>query len=164
MMHYTKTRVAGRFPMIDIQIPVLVPLATGAFLVALTLAIHALAVLATVQLFRREKVSGRAGSSTLMDVSIVFRANGLAFIAHLVEICLWAKLYMICGEFRYFGTAIYHSAVNYSTLGYGDIVMSPSWRLLGPIEAANGALMFGVSTAMIFAVIQGLVQIRYRDL
>jgi hypothetical protein len=148
----------------DIQIPALIPLAVGGVLVALTLAIHALAVIATVQLFRREKVSGRAGRSTLMDVSIVFRVNGFAFIAHVVEIGLWAALFMICGEFRYFGTALYHSAVNYSTLGYGDIVMSRSWIMLGPIEAANGALLFGVSTAMIFAVIQGLIVIRYRDL
>jgi hypothetical protein len=148
----------------NLRIPILVPLVVGALAVALTLAIHALAVLATVQLFRREKVAGRAGSSTLMDVSIVFRANGFAFLAHLVEIGLWAVVFMICGEFRDFGTAFYHSAVNYSTLGYGDIVMSPAWRLLGPMEAANGALLFGVSTAMIFAVIQGLVTIRYRDL
>jgi hypothetical protein len=42
--------------------------------------------------------------------------------------------------------------------------MSPSWRLLGPLEAANGMLMFGVSTAMIFTVIQRLVEARYVDL
>jgi hypothetical protein len=42
--------------------------------------------------------------------------------------------------------------------------MSPSWKLLGPLEAANGMLMFGVSTAMIFAVIQRLVQARFVDL
>jgi len=147
-----------------LRIPFLLPLAVGAVMVALTLAIHSLAVIATVQLFRHEKKVGRAGSSTLMDVSIVFRVNWFAFIAHAVEIGLWALLFMMCGEFRYFGTALYHSAVNYSTLGYGDIVMGAKWRLLGPIEAANGALLFGVSTAMIFAVIQGLVAIRYRDL
>jgi hypothetical protein len=53
--------------------------------------------------------------------------------------------------------------MNYTSLGYGDIVMSPSWRLLGPLEAANGLLMFGISTAMIFAVIQRLVQPRFED-
>jgi hypothetical protein len=148
----------------SLRIPFLVPLAVGAALVAITLAIHSLAVLATVQLFRREKKAGRAGSNFLIDVTIVFRANGFAFIAHVVEIGLWAVLFMMCGEFRYFGTALYHSAVNYSTLGYGDIIMSQSWRMLGPIEAANGCLLFGVSTAMIFAVIQGLIVIRYRDL
>jgi len=84
--------------------------------------------------------------------------------AHLGEIGLWAVLFVICGEFHQFGTAYYHSAVNYTTLGYGDIVMSSSWRLLGPLEAANGVLMFGVSTAMVFAVIQRLVEARFADL
>ena len=147
-----------------LQIPFLVPLAVGAIVVLLTIAIHSAAVLATVQLFRHEKKAGRAGKGTLIDISIIIRVNGFAFLAHAVEIGLWAWLFMLCGEFRYFGTALYHSAVNYSTLGYGDIVMSPSWRLLGPIEAANGALLFGVSTAMIFTIMQRLVLIRYPDL
>ena len=147
-----------------LRIPVLVPLLAGAIVVALTIAIHSAAVMATVHLFRYERKVGHAGAGTFTDVSIIFRVNGFAFIAHVVEIALWAVLFMMCGEFRYFGTALYHSAVNYSTLGYGDIVMSPEWRMLGPIEAANGALMFGVSTAMIFAVMQRLIQIRYRDL
>jgi hypothetical protein len=54
--------------------------------------------------------------------------------------------------------------VNYSTLGYGDVIMAPSWKLLGPLEAADGSLMFGVSTAMIFAVILRLIQTRFADL
>jgi len=49
-------------------------------------------------------------------------------------------------------------------LGYGNVVMSPSWRLLGPLEAANGMLMFGVSTAMLFAVILRLLHARLSDL
>jgi Ion channel len=77
---------------------------------------------------------------------------------------LWAALFVICGEFKEFAVAYYHSAVNYSTLGYGDVIMSPSWKLLGPLEAADGALMFGVSTAMIFSVIQRLILARYTDL
>lgn len=50
------------------------------------------------------------------------------------------------------------------SLGYGDLIMSPSWKLLGPLETANGLLLFGVSTAMIFAVIQRLVEVRFVDL
>ena len=63
-----------------------------------------------------------------------------------------------------FGIAFYHSAVNYTTLGYGDIIMTPSWRFLGSLEAADGALMFGVSTAMIDAVIATLMQAHFEDL
>ena len=68
------------------------------------------------------------------------------------------------GEFSDFGTAFYHSAVNYTSLGYGDLIMTPSWRLLGPLETANGTLLFGVSTAMIFAAMLWLIQARFTDL
>ena len=88
----------------------------------------------------------------------------IAFAAHLIEIAVWAGLFVICGEFTAFGAAFDHSAVNYTTLGYGDVVMTPSWRLLGPLEAADGMLMFGVTTAMIFAVIQRLIRARLPDL
>ena len=62
------------------------------------------------------------------------------------------------GEFDDFHTALYHSGVNFVTLGYGDIVMSERWRLLGPLEGANGILMFGVSTAVMTAAIFDLLK------
>ena len=96
--------------------------------------------------------------------AIVAVAISFALAAHLVEIGVWVLLFMICGEFLEFATAFDHSAVNYTTLGYGNVVMSPSWRLLGPLEAANGMLMFGVSTAMLFAVILRLLHARLSDL
>ncbi len=99
-----------------------------------------------------------------IDLTIVALVMSFAFAAHLIEIAVWALLFMVCGEFQKFGAAYYHSAVNYSTLGYGDVIMSPSWKLLGPLEAADGSLMFGVSTAMIFAVILRLIQTRFTDL
>ncbi|HEX8817585.1 MAG TPA: ion channel, partial [Terriglobales bacterium] len=58
----------------------------------------------------------------------------------------------------------YHSAVNFTTLGYGDMLLSPHWRMLGPLEAATGMLMFGVSTAQVFTIIQRLAQTRFADL
>ena len=87
-----------------------------------------------------------------------------ASLTHLLEIAFWEVLFMICGEFTDFGTALYHSAVNYTSLGDGDLIMSPSWRLLGPLETANGALLFRVSTAMVFAVMLWLIQVRFKDL
>jgi hypothetical protein len=97
-------------------------------------------------------------------MGVVMRTILYAFAAHLVEMALWAALFVICGEFSDFATAYYHSAVNYTSLGYGDIIMSPTWRLLAPLETAAGMLLFGVSTAMIFAVIQRLIEARYADL
>jgi Ion channel len=146
------------------QIAVLVPLAVGAIAVMGTIFIRALAVLATVNFVRHERKIGRAGASFWANFSIVVLAISIALVAHLIEIACWAALFVICGEFAKFGTAYYHSAVNYTTLGYGDIIMTPSWRMLGPLEAANGMLMFGVSTAIIFTVIQRLIVARFTDL
>jgi hypothetical protein len=146
------------------RIATLLPLAVGASAVVCTIFIHALTLITLVHFFRHERRLGRAGASFWIDIAIVARAILFALVAHLIEIAVWAVLFVICGEFSEFGTAYYHSAVNYTTLGYGDVIMTPSWRLLGPLEAANGALMFGVSTAMIFAVIQRLIQARFVDL
>jgi hypothetical protein len=146
------------------QIAILTPLAVGFGAVAFTILVHALAVGATVNFVRRERRLGRAGAGFRIDISIVTLAILVALVAHLIEIAGWAVLFVICGEFRGFGIAFYHSAVNYTTLGYGDVLMTPGWRLLGPLEAANGMLMFGVSTAIIFAVIHRLIQTKFADL
>jgi len=143
---------------------ILNPLTVGTAAVICTIAMYALALGATVHFVRRERRLGRAGASFWSDVAIVGVTMLFAFSAHLVQITFWAVLFMMCGEFADFGAAYEHSAVNYTTLGSGDVVMTPSWRLLGPIEAADGMLMFGVSTAMIFAVIQWLIRVRFVDL
>ena len=86
----------------------------------------------------------------------------LLLLAHLVNIGFWALLLCLCGEFTGFEAAYYHSAVNYSSLGYGDIVMSTRWRLLGPLETIDGIVMFGISTALIFALLMRLIERRLK--
>ncbi len=113
------------------RVAILIPLAVGACAVLCTILIHALALGATVNYFRHERRLGRAGAGLWIDLTIVVRTMSIAFGAHLIEIALWAGLFVICGEFQEFGTAYYHSAVNYTTLGYGDVIMSPTWKLLG---------------------------------
>ena len=146
------------------RVGIWIPLAVGTVAAAGTMFIHALPLRATIEFVRYEKKFSPMGGGFLSDVGMVALVTSYALLAHLVEMALWAAVFVICGEFTAFGTAFYHSAVNFTTLGYGDVVMRPSWRLLGPLEAANGVLMFGVSTAMIFAVIQRLVQARFADL
>lgn len=146
------------------QFAILVPLVVGMGAVGCTVFVHALASTGTVNLLRHERKHGRAGTSFLIDFVIVALVILFAFAAHLIEIALWATLLVLCGEFQAFGSAYYHSAVNYTTLGYGDVLLTPSWRLLGPLEATNGALMFGVSTAMVYAVMQQLILARFEDL
>jgi hypothetical protein len=145
------------------HISILAPLTVGVIALACTTIIHLLPVRATVNLVRREKSLGHLGMPWT-DLGIFARVVFYASLAHLIEIAFWAVLFIICGEFTDFGAAFYHSAVNYTSLGYGDVIMTPSWRLLGPLETANGTLLFGVSTAMIFAVMLWLIQARFVDL
>jgi len=82
----------------------------------------------------------------------------ILMLGNLIQIAVWSCLFLRLGEFSDFATAYYHSTVNFSTLGYGDIVMSEKRRLLGGLEAANGVLMFGLTTSALYAVIQALSQ------
>ena len=81
--------------------------------------------------------------------------NGVMVIlvaGNLLQVTIWALLFRLIGEFAGIGEAFYHSAVNFSTLGYGDIVMSEQHKILGPLEAINGVLMIGVSTAALMGL------------
>jgi len=140
----------------------LLPVAISVGVILSTIVIHAIALLAIVHFVRRQRRLGHGGVRFWKDVSIVAGVTLVAFAAHLVETMIWAFVFVRCGEFPDFATAFFHSAENYTTLGYGDVVMSPAWSLFGPLEAADGMLMFGVSTAMLFAVIQRLVQTRFQ--
>jgi hypothetical protein len=145
------------------RISVLAPLAVGLIASVLTIGIFLLPLRASIQLVRRQRIRNDIGPAWT-DVTIFARVVCYASLGHLAEIGLWGLVFVICGEFRDYGTAFYHSAVNYTSLGYGDLLMSASWRLLGPLETANGSLLFGISTAMIFAVMLWLIQVRFTDL
>jgi hypothetical protein len=75
---------------------------------------------------------------------------------HLVEILLWAFAYLLVAadELGTLESAVYFSAVTFTTLGYGDITLSSSWRMLSGFEAINGIVLVGWTTAFLFAVLQ----------
>ena len=140
------------------------PLIASLITILGTIMIHGVAVIGIVHFIRRQHRLRRIGVRFWQDVGIVCTATLLTGAAHLLEITIWALVFVFCGEFAQFAGALYHSATNYTTLGYGDVVMSSSWKLLGPLEAADGMLMFGVSTAIIVSLIQLMVRTRFRDL
>jgi hypothetical protein len=140
------------------------PLTLSLMAILGTVVIHGIAVIVIVHLIRRQHRLGRIGVRFWQDVAIVCFTTLVTATAHLFEITVWALLFLLCGEFAQFGGALYHSATNYTTLGYGDVVMRPLWKLMGPLEAADGMLMFGVSTAIIVSLVQLIVRTRFRDL
>jgi hypothetical protein len=105
---------------------------------------------------KREHLLGE--SSFWITTGVITGVMILLTAGNLAQIAVWALLFRLIGEFEQFGEAFYHSAVNFATLGYGDIVMSARHRLLGPLEAVNGALMIGASTATLMVAFQGWLQ------
>jgi hypothetical protein len=145
------------------EVAVLLPLMISLATTLTTIVVHGVVLAAIVRFVLHEHRLGRTGVHFWRDVGIVACATLLALTAHLLEITVWAGALESCGEFTRFAAAFYHSAMNYTSLGYGDVVMSASWKLLGPLETANAMLMFGVSTGMIFTVIQRLFQTKYGE-
>jgi hypothetical protein len=136
-----------------------VPLVIGCVMIASLVVVQATAITAILGIVRRQVPRGTPLAQWVHSVGVFTRALLLIVAAQLVQIAAWATLFVGCGEFDDFPTAFYHSATNFTTLGYGDVVMSRAWRLLGPLEAVAGMLMFGVSTAVLFGVTQALIRL-----
>jgi voltage-gated potassium channel Kch len=74
-------------------------------------------------------------------------------LLHLAEIAIWAGFYLWRDAMPDLASALYFSAVTYTTTGYGDLVLPETWRLVGGVEALTGILMCGWSTGFFFAIV-----------
>ena len=101
--------------------------------------------------------TGYTGLRFWKNVAVMMIVSLATALVHLIQIALWALAILLCGEASTFENAFYCSAENYTALGYGDFILSERWRLLGPLEAINGLLLFGLSTAVMFAVMSHLI-------
>ena len=110
-------------------------------------------IIAAIQYYRRRD-PWLNHPSFWLGVAVITGVMLLLVIGNMAQVALWALLFLALAEFQRFGEAFYHSAVNFATLGYGDVVMSANHRLLGPLEAINGALMIGMSTAALMSAFQ----------
>ena len=135
----------------------LINLLLGCATVFVSMGIQVTVVVLMVRyLFRILRRKDRKTEGFAWDTYAISLVLLMLFVGHLVQIAIWATLFMYIGEFNDFLTAFYHSSVNFASLGYGDIVMSEKWRLLGALEASNGVLMFGLSAGTLLAVMTNL--------
>ncbi|MFG1299977.1 potassium channel family protein [Xanthobacter sp. V3C-3] len=124
----------------------------GALISVVTIAIQALATVVVVRLgrFASKRLAPRDRLATL--IIVMCAAGTLLTLAHLMEVAVWAVMYTQLGVTQE-RDAYYFAFVNFTTLGYGDLLPEHRWRVLGPMTAANGMLLFGWSTAVLFAVL-----------
>lgn len=127
-------------------------LAVATAMVCLTVGIHFVGLVALTWTLRRGGHRFHAHESLLGQGGlIVFVVLGIVAI-HTIEIWVYAVAFLAIGALTGFEPALYFSTVSFSSLGYGDILLTPEWRLLGAIEGVNGLILIAWSTAFLFSV------------
>ena len=94
---------------------------------------------------------------------LFIRLAGWMIFLHLVEIVAWGLVYAWREAMPDVPSALYFSAVTYTTTGYGDLVLPKEWRLVGAFEALTGILMCGWSTGFFFAIVSRMFETRKGD-
>jgi len=139
---------------------VLQQIALGSALMIVTTMIHAGCTTAALWALRFSHADRRAATSRRAGVFLTAGLVLMMFYASLFEALIWALTYLAVGAISGLEKALYFSTVTYTTLGYGDVVLDPSWRILASFEAANGIIMFGWTTALIVAFISHVLSQR----
>lgn len=128
----------------------------SAGMIATTTFVHGVFIAAAAALLRGF-IGGMRGVSRFFRDSMVLVLLALWLMtAHLIKIAMWAWVYIQHDLFTGWEPALYFSAASYTTLGFGDILLPEQWRLLSGATAANGFLLFGLSTAFLFEVMRQL--------
>ena len=130
-------------------------IAFGGAVSVVNIALHAFAMTSVIMVARStfDKAINRFSRSILL-VKVMVPTVLILMVTHVLEVWVWALAYRISGAVPREADELYFAFVNYTTLGYGDIVPVIGWRLLGPLTAMNGMLLFGWSTAVIFEVLR----------
>lgn len=117
-------------------------------LLILTVVIHSVWMLCVIRYINICR--GNAASGLFGCVLVV----ATALLAHIIEAGLFAGVYYYTGALDSWANASYFSLVSYATLGYGDVTLSPQWRLIGGAEGIVGALMVGWSVAVLVVFLE----------
>lgn len=120
-------------------------------LLALCVVVHAMAMTILIRRLGRSRLS--KASRFLPTMWVLIRVALWLLLVHLFEIAIWGYYLASQLVFPDFKTALYFSAVTYTTVGYGDLVLPETWRQFAGVEGLTGILMCGWSTSVFYAVV-----------
>ena len=139
----------------------LINLIIGLPIMLLCLALQAAITFWSIRFYMGQSGRMGIGSGLFAQVRPLLLVMIAMTLANFVQIVIWGTLFIFLDEFSAVYEAIYHSAVNFTSLGYGDVVMSARWKLMGPLEAVNGILMLGMTSAALVAILQHLIKVHF---
>lgn len=132
-------------------------------LVAFTALLHLASLAGLIALLQAHGKRVRTPHVRLNQALLVLIAVFALIALHGIEIWLYAAVYTLVGEFPAFEDALYFSTSTYATIGYGDLVLSPAWRIVGAIEGVNGIILLGWSTAFFVSIVGQLAELERND-
>lgn len=128
-------------------------LLVGGVVSACNIALHAVVMTAVVWAARAAAARDTVWQS-LRLIAVMIATVLVLMVAHVLEVIVWSLIYAIVDAAPPGADLLYFAFVNYTTLGYGDVTPVERWRMIGPVTAMNGVLLFGWSTAVIFEVLR----------
>jgi voltage-gated potassium channel len=96
--------------------------------------------------------------SVYRRVGLLLRLFVCIVLLHLIQVFLWAFVFLRAGELPNLETAVYFSLATYTTIGFGDVVLRPGWRVLAGIEGLSGLVLVGWSSAFVFAIVNRMYE------
>lgn len=96
--------------------------------------------------------------SFLLGLSLILGAATLvAIILHAVEAAIWAGVYQALGALPDSKSALLYSLSAMTTYGHEHFDLANHWQLMGALEALNGMILFGLTTAFLYGMIRELL-------
>ena len=129
-------------------------LLVGGVVSAVNIAVHAVIMTMLVTVARSVSAKHRPYHPAVFLIVVMIPTVSVLMAAHVVEVLVWSLAYSIVDAAPADANLTYFAFVNYTTLGYGDVIPVARWRMLGPITALNGVLLIGWSTAVIFEILR----------
>lgn len=130
----------------------LIQFIVSALLVVATFTIHFVGLVALSALMRRRGHHPATLTTMVGQGASILSIVLTLFLLHAIEICVYAAAFRIVGAVETVETALYFSTSTFTTVGFGDIVLTPDWRLMAAAESMNGFLLIGWSTAFLVSV------------
>ncbi|KGT75456.1 metal transporter [Bradyrhizobium japonicum] len=125
----------------------------GTLVSVINIGIHALVTVVAVGIARSAGLRP-TGRPRVHLMGVMVATAVVLQVAHMLEVLVWALMYEVVQAAAPGTDLLYFAFVNYTTLGYGDITPEREWRLIGPLTAMNGVLLFGWSAAILFEVLR----------
>lgn len=137
---------------------ILANLIAGISTMLVCLVVQAAVTFWSVHYYIRQSSNAAAPHKFLAGIRPLIISMLAMMAGNFAQIVVWGILFLLLGELDELYEAVYHSAVNFASLGYGDFVMSKNRKLLGPLEAVNGVVMLGMTSAALMVILQQIIK------